>query len=209
MAIEEQIDFQKEAFALGFPGIITTHKETTFNYGLDILAIKKINFKLDLYGGMGFFRNKFNFSKYYNYQLLNPGDSIPLGLATKNYVYSLLRVPLGINYYLKSFKSKKISLSMENILNFSFLQIYNGAKTSFNFKNKMKKFKFYGDNFLIKINLEQCIKSSNCLMISPYIRIFNLYNHNDPVLYQNRASTYIRWVDAIGLSMQYSFNLKK
>lgn len=204
-----QIDFQKESYALGFPNVVKEHRKTVFNYGLDMLAIKKVNSKVDLYTGVGFFRNKFNLSRYYNHQLLNPSnDSTPLGLATKNYAYYLLRIPLGINLYLMSFGNTKISLSTDNVLNFSFLQIYNSTQTFYNSHNKLKKFKFYGDNILISLNIQYYMNGGRSLVISPYVRVFNLYNHNDPVFYNNDRLNYVRWVDAIGLSMGYFFNQK-
>jgi hypothetical protein len=207
--MQGQIDFQKESYALGFPNVVKEHRETVFNYGFDMLAIKKVNSKIDLYAGVGFFRNKFSFSRYYNHQLLNPSnDSTPLGLATKNYAYYLLRIPIGINFYLMSLGNTKISLSTENVLNFSFLQIYNSTQTLYNSQNKLKVFKFYGDNILIRLNIWHYINGGRSLVISPYFRIFNLYNHNDPVFYNNDRLNYVRWVDAIGLSTGYFFNKK-
>jgi hypothetical protein len=209
--IQGQEDFQNETFAIGEPnGGVATHKSTAFNYGADMLAIKKTKSKINIYGGVGFFRNKFNFTKRYDHRLLNPGiDSSLLGTSTKNYVYSLLRFPLGIDLLLKTHKNKNFSLSVENIFNFSFLQTYNGGKPFPNANSKLRKFKFYGYNLLFRANLTQNLKNGHDISISPYLRVFNLYNHTDPVLYQDETGNYIRWIDAVGLSVLCSFQLKK
>ena len=212
--IAGQIDLQKEFFAPGgfFGGLPSFHKAAPFNYGIDVLAFKKnIKGKTSLYGGIGYFRNRFNFRKPYDHQLLNPEvDSIPIGTVTQNYVYSLLRFPFGLDFNLTARTGKEISLSIENIFNCSFLQTYNGSKPFPNANNKFRRFRFYGYNLLIEANLKQLInhKTDCYIIISPYVRIFNLYNHNDPVLYKDEIRNYIRWIDAIGLSVQYSFKLK-
>ena len=95
-----QSDFQKADFKDNkFPFEFKEHTATQLNWGTDLLIEKYLTDKLSVYIGAGYFRNKFNFKWQYDHQLLNSGrDSIPIGTSTKNYIFHLLRFPIGANY---------------------------------------------------------------------------------------------------------------
>jgi hypothetical protein len=152
-----QLDFQKADFnSASFPFEFKEHKNTSANFGLDVLIEKSITKKLSIYGGVGYFRNRFNFQRRYDHVLLNFGrDSVPIGTSTRNYDFLLLRIPVGIIYNISAAKKVALSIGIENIINFSFKQIYNGTKPFPEANNEYTKFNYYGNSVLVFLQVSK------------------------------------------------------
>ena len=206
-----QSDFQKADFKDAyFPFEFKQHSSTATNWGIDLLIEKEIHTNWDVYAGIGYFRNKFNFKRAYNHQLLNAGrDSLPIGTSTTNYVFHLLRYPIGISYRILKNSKYDFNLGLEVITNFSFQQVYNGRKPFPNANNKYSKFNYYGNSILFFCRISRQVSRSSFLQIEPNIRVLNIYKRKDPFLFETNSKPYSRTVDAIGLSLKYSFAFNK
>ncbi len=205
-----QSDFQTADFKdIRFPYEFKKHSTTTVNWGADLLIGKEMLINWNVYIGIGYFRNKFNFKRAYDHKLLNPGtDSIQLGTSTTDYVFNLLRIPIGINYIISKKDKYKIDMGIENVFNFSLQQVYNGAKPFPNSNNKYSKFKYYGNSILVLVRISKEVYRNSYLILSPYIRILNIYKRKDPFLFEHNSTPYSRSFDATGISLIHSFNLK-
>jgi len=209
--VSVQSDFQKADFKdISFPYEYKKHSTTTINFGIDALIEKEITKKITAYIGAGYYRNKFTFSRFYDHRLLNIGtDSILIGTGTRNYTFHLLRWPVGIYYQLVKINKYALNFGLENIVNFSFQQVYNGSKPFPNANNKLSKFQYFGNSILVNINIEKKNTQNSFLQFGPYIRLFNTYKRKDPILFDYTDKNYSRGFDAIGLSIKYSFTSKK
>jgi hypothetical protein len=209
--IAAQLDFQKADFKdINFPFDFKEHKITTINFGMDLLIEKEITNEWGIYGGIGYYRNKFKFKRAYDHTLLNIGtDSIPIGTSTNDYTFALVRCPIGILYKLITRNKHAFHLGMENIVNFSFQQTYNGSKPFPNANNKYSKFQYYGNSTILFVEVSRHLNQNSFLELAPYIRMSNIYKRKDPFLFENSSNFYSRFFDAIGLSLKYSFNYKK
>lgn len=205
-----QSDFQKADFKdVSFPFDYKRHSTTTINFGIDALIEKEITKQITAYLGAGYYRNKFTFSRFYDHRLLNIGtDSILIGTGTRNYIFHLFRLPLGISWQFVKEDKHTFSLGLENIVNFSFQQAYNGAKPFPTANNKYSGFRYYGNSILISISGMKRISSASFLELSPYVRVLNIYKRKDPILFDNTTKAYTRNFDGVGLSIIYSFTTK-
>lgn len=207
--ISLQSDCQKANFKSIPPDTTIRHSTTTLNWGFDLLSEKYLTKNLGIYLGIGYYKNTFNFIRGYDHELLNIGtDSIGIYTRTHNYTYHLFRVPVGFTYSFKKQKKYLFSISVEDILNFSFKQVYNGAKPFPNANNKYSNFKYYGNSVLLLFRVSKQLSSSSFLQLAPYIRVSNIYQKKDKFLYEYDTKPYSRFFDAIGLSVEYSFNPK-
>ncbi len=204
--ISLQSDFQKADFKDNqFPFEFKEHTATQLNYGIDLLFDKYLTDKLSVYIGAGYFRNKFNFKKFYDHRLLNIGtDSIPLGTATRNYIYHFIRFPVGVDYTIISTKKETYKIGGEIIFNCSFQKIYNGGKPFPNANNKLSKFQYSGNTINLFATVAIPINSNSFFEIEPYIRIYDIYK-KDKVFYENPSENITHSFDALGLSLKYSF----
>ncbi|MDQ6843299.1 MAG: hypothetical protein M3Z92_02955 [Bacteroidota bacterium] len=205
--ISLQSDFQKADFKdARFPFEFKEHTATQLNYGIDLLIDKYLTDKLSVYIGAGYFRNKFNFKKFYDHQLLNIGtDSIPLGTATRNYIYNLIRFPLGVAYTIISTKKKTYKIGAEIIFNCSFQKIYNGGKPFPSANNKLSKFQYSGNTINLFATVAIPINSNLFFEIEPYVRLYDTFK-KDKVFYENPSENITHNFDALGLSLKYSFS---
>lgn len=210
-SISFQSDFQKADFKDNrFPFEFKEHTATQLNWGIDLLIEKYLTNKLSVYIGAGYFRNKFNFKRQYDHQLLNNGrDSIPIGTSTNNYMFHLLRFPIGANYQILKKNKYDFILGLENVVNFSFQQIYNGRKAFPEATNKYKGFNYYGNTVLLFAGISKHVSHSSLLQLGPYLRLLNIYKRKDLFLYESNRKPYIRAFDAVGLSLKYAFNCKQ
>ncbi|MEP7251994.1 MAG: outer membrane beta-barrel protein [Ginsengibacter sp.] len=209
--ISFQSDFQKADFKDNrFPFEFKEHTATELNWGIDVLAEKEIFNKWSIYFGVGYFRNRFNFERAYDHQLLNSGrDSLPIGTSTKNYTFHLLRFPIGVSYRLLEKNKYDFKLSIENVINFSFQQVYKGRKAFPGATNKYSAFRYYGNTILLSGGVSKRLSPSSLLQIGPCVRLLNIYKRNDIFLYENKLKPYIRALDGIGLSLKYATNFKQ
>ena len=193
-----QLDMQKaeETFTWG----TKVHKANTVNFGLDALIKYKVE-KFSFYTGIGFFRNRLNIKRGYDHQALNIGrDSLPIGTNTKNYNYSLLKLPLGLIFEILRTKKVHYSIGAEFINNFSFRRKYNGAIPFEGANTVYNGFNYFGNS----VNLFTSISKKN-IELEPYVRIYNIYK-KDRFLKENENEKITRYFDAIGISILYSFN---
>lgn len=209
--ISFQSDFQKAAFKdIRFPFEFKEHTATQVNWGIDLLIEKSLSDRLSVYIGAGYFRNKFNFKRQYDHQLLNDGrDSIPIGTSTNNYIFHLLHFPIGANYQVLKRNKYDFILGIENVVNFSFQQVYNGKKAFPEARNKHNGFNYYGNTILLFAGISKHLSHSSLFQFGPYLRLLNIYKRKDLFLYESNHKPYIRTFDAIGLSLKYAFNCKQ
>ena len=205
--ISFQSDFQKDDFKdIRFPFEFKEHTATQLNYGLDLLFKRCITDKLGVYVGAGYFRNKYNFKKFYDHHLLNIGtDSIPLGTATRNYIYHFIRFPVGVDYTIISTKKETYKIGGEIIFNYSFRKIYNGRKPFPDANNKLSELQYSGYAINLFATVSIPISSSSFFELEPYVRLYNTYK-KDKVFYENPSETNKHSFDAAGLSLKYSFS---
>ncbi|WP_276501264.1 hypothetical protein [Terrimonas pollutisoli] len=209
--VSVQSDFQKADFKdASFPFDYKRHSTTTINFGIDALIEKEITKQITAYIGAGYYRNKFTFSRFYDHRLLNIGtDSILIGTSTRNYTFHLLRCPVGIYYQLIKLNKYALNFGLENIVNFSFQQAYNGAKPFPTANNKYSGFRYYGNSILISISGMKRISPTSFLELGPYVRVLNIYKRKDPILFDYNTKFYSRNFDGIGFSIKYSFTPKR
>ena len=74
-----------------------------------------------------------------------------------------------------SFANYAIYLGIENIINFSFNQIYNGTKPFAEANNKLTKFDYYSNSILLFVRNTKNLSKSKQLQIEPYIMIAKTY----------------------------------
>lgn len=208
--ISLQSDLQKADFTdTQFPYEFKEHVTTELNWGIDLLREKKILNKCSLYFGIGYFRNKFNFKRAYDHQLLNSGtDSLPIGTSTNNYTFHLLRFPIGISYQLLKKNKYDFNLGIENVINFSLQQVYNGGKPFVGANDKYSRFSYYSNSVFFFGRISRRLSKNSFLQIEPYIRLLNIYKRKDPFLYESNSEPYKRIFDGMGLSLKYATNFK-
>jgi len=203
-----QSDFQNEKFKdVQYPFEYKNHSATQFNWGFDFLAEKE--FYKNFYGsiGVGYFKNKFNFQRAYNHLILNPGtDSVSIGTSTYNYTYNLIRFPFGISYQIKKNGDVSIRVGIEDCINFSFDQVYNGTKPFPGANNKIKKIDFFGNAILLFGLFTKSMSKNQFLKVQPYVRVVNLYANNKEILYENNSNNFLKTTDAVGVSIIFSVN---
>ena len=72
--ISLQSDFQKAEFKSIPPNTTTKHSTATLNWGIDLLFEKYITNNFSSYISFGYFKNKFDFKRGYDHELLNIGS---------------------------------------------------------------------------------------------------------------------------------------
>lgn len=204
--IAVQSDFQKATFKdTRFPYELKEHKASQINWGLDLLNENRIYNNWRVYFGIGYFRNKFNFERFYDHQLLNIGrDSFPIGTSTYDYTFHLLRIPMGLSFLILKKNEYDFSLAIEQAINFSFQQVYNGRMPFSGANNRYSKFKYYGNSILLVASISKSLSKNSLIHIEPYLRLLNIYQRKDPFLFENNSKPYSRIFDAIGVSLKCS-----
>jgi hypothetical protein len=205
-----QVDFQKDSFKeIPFPFGIKPHTSTAINWGIDLLIEKKASREISAYIGLGYFRNQFNFNRLYDHSLLNIGrDSFPVGTRTSNYLFHLLRLPVGATYKVLHKKNYHINLGIEGVVSFSFRQTYHGKDVFPNANHSYSRLDYYGGSIFLVSCISKQVAVNRSLEVQPYIRIWNMYRREDPFLYEPESKPHVRTFDAIGFSLKYSFNFK-
>ncbi len=202
--LKAPLQFERQEAAILYSWGTETQKKTAINFGIDGM-IKFNQKRLGLFTGLGFFRNKFNISRGYDHQALNPGrDSLPVGTKTKNYTYSILRFPIGIEYQILEKKHFMLKAGAEYYLNFSFRRKYNGATPYQGANTAYNGFSNFGSSLNIFFTLSNP-SSKMDIGIEPFVRIYNRYN-KDRFFNEKENENIIRTFDAIGISLKYSFN---
>lgn len=208
LRIPIQVEFQKEIIKSASISLQKEQKATVLNYGIDAIVQKTVFQQISLYAGVGYFRNKFDFKRFYNHQLLNIGrDSIPLGTSTRNYVYNFLRFPIGMIYQIKTTRKNLCQIGGEIIFNYSFEKIYNGGKPFPEANNKISDFQFSGNSLILYATIAIHVNGSSFLELEPYLRIYHTYK-KDKVLCEIPSESKKTSFDALRLMIKYSLNLK-
>jgi hypothetical protein len=200
-----QYDLQRAEIPFSFGTEV--QKAEAINFGIEALINYKIR-KASIYTGVGFFRNRFNIKRGYDHQALNIGrDSLPIGTSTKNYTYSLLRLPLGFNLEILQIKNTRIGIGAEHFFNFSFRRKYNGAVPFEGANTVYNGVNYFGNSFNFFINLTRSLqKSKSIVEIEPYVRIYNNYK-KDRFLKEKENENVVRSMDAFGVGIRYYFTL--
>jgi hypothetical protein len=206
--IPVQIEFQKQNIAFPIVFVPKEQTATVFNYGIDVLAKKRFGKKESAYAGIGYFRDKFGFKKFYDHQLLNAGtDSLSIGTTTRNYIYNLIRFPLGFSYKVASNKNTEYKIGGEFILNYFFQKVYNGGRPFPSANNKVASFQYSGCSLNVFTGISIPIASYSLLELEPYVQVYHTYKQ-DKILYEDPNKTVKKVFDAIGLSFKYSLTFK-
>ncbi|MBI1780982.1 MAG: hypothetical protein HYR66_06380 [Sphingobacteriales bacterium] len=182
-------------------------KQKYFIHGEQVDALMSYNTRnFMLYSGIGFFRNRFNIKRGYDHQALNLGrDSLPIGTETNNYIYSILRLPIGIGYQVMQNKKLSLDIGAEYLFNFSFRRKYNGAIPFTGANTTYKGFTNFGNSLHVFISASKTI-SKKTISLEPFIRIHNRY-HKDRFFNEKENESISRNFDAFGISFKYSFTL--
>lgn len=204
--ISSQLDFQKSSFKNSqFPFEYKEQTSQKINWGLDVLAERKLSKSWYLNGGLGYYKNTFNFKRAYDHRLLNAGtDSIPIGTSTNNYTFHLLRFPIGIGYQVYKNNRYLFNVGLEHIVNFSFAQNYNGSKAAPDASTTRHKFEYYGNSVVLIGRITKASTKSRQIHLEPYIRVLNFYNDKNDVLFEYGSKPVTRYIDAFGLSIKFS-----
>lgn len=204
-----QADFQKEKIRFSPLRFKEVQHATVLNYGIDLIGETEILKKINSYIGVGYFRNKFDFKRSYAHQLLNSGDSLGIGTYTSNYIYHILRFPVGLSYQLKANNEVTYKVGAELIINYTFQKKYNGGKPFAGANTKISDFKYWGNSTLFYATIRIPLNKNSLLDFTSYIRIANIYK-KDEILYEDPSESIKSNFDAIGLAITYIFNsLKK
>lgn len=197
--------FDKQKAEIPFSWGTEVQKAKAFNFGVDALINLKAK-KFSFYTGVGFFRNRFNIKRGYDHQALNDGrDSLPIGTSTKNYNYSIFRLPLGIGYQVLHKEKWTLAIGAEQLFNFSFRRKYNGA-TPFEGANTVYKgFTNFGNSINAFVSISKT-STNHSITIEPFVRIYNKYK-KDRFLKEKETENITRYFDALGISIRYSFTL--
>lgn len=199
--IRVPIQFEQQKADVSTPFGVKEVRGNTVNFGADALFGYTVK-KVELYAGMGYFRNRVNIRREYDHQALNPGiDSIPLGTEALNYTYSLFRIPTGLSYSVTKKGNTDLRVGIEHFFNFSFRRKYNGAVPFSGAKNTNSNFTYFGNstNLLVNLKFQQT-------EIGAFLRVFNSYK-KDKYLKENENEAVIRYIDAFGINLKYSFTL--
>lgn len=181
-------------------------KTEVTNFGLDMLLNYRIR-GFEVYLGVGYFRDRFNIKRGYDHQALNIGrDSIPLGTATKNYTYSLVRFPIGLQFQPLKFKKLLIGVGTEYFFNFRFRRIYNGRLPFSGANNVYKGVDFFGNSLHLLVNVSKPIHNIHLLKVEPFIQICNSYK-KDRFLMEKENEKVTGNFDAYGIAVSYSLKL--
>lgn len=193
------IQYEKQIANISTPFGVREARANAINFGTDILLVYSVK-KIDFYGGVGYFRNKFNIRREYDHRALNAGsDSIPLGTEALNYSYALLRTPTGFTHIVFKKGKTQVQLGVEHIFNFSFRRKYNGAVPFNGARNTNTQFSYFGNsaNLLANLKVQQ-------IEFGAFVRVLNNYKM-DRFLKENENETVVRYLDAFGISVLYSF----
>lgn len=203
LRVPVQIEFQKEDVDVAFNSPNYT-KATAINYGIDVLAEKQLAKKINAYIGVGYFRNRFNIRRFYDHQQLNTGiDSIPISTYALNYIYHLIRFPLGTTYNIGAVRKTMCKIGGEFIFNYSFKRTYNGGTPFPNANNKISEFKYSGNSIILFTCFVIPVNNQKTFELEPYIRIYNSHK-KDEILFENPSQTISHIFDAFGISFKYS-----
>jgi len=205
-----QTDFQSATFAdTQYPFTKKEFSTTQLNWGSDFLLGYEFNKNIHGEIGLGYFRNKFNFQRLFNHSLLNAGrDSVGIGLSTKSYTFHLLRIPIGFYYNLIKKDKYSFALGIDNFINISLREKYDGPKTFPEAHNARNKFKYYGNSIVLFAILEKKLGSFYKVEFQPYIRLLNSYQIENDILYEPNSKLITDTFDAIGLSLNFPLHFK-
>ncbi|MGV3596044.1 MAG: hypothetical protein ACO1NK_12400 [Sediminibacterium sp.] len=199
--IRVPIQYEQQKADVSTPFGMREARANAVNFGTDVL-LGYTGRRVEFYGGVGYFRNRFNIRREYDHQALNIGtDSIPFGTEALNYTYSLLRTPIGFSYSVFKKGTTQVRLGIEHFFNFSFRRKYNGAVPFSGARNTSTQFSYFGNsaNLLLNLRIEQ-------MEFGAYVRMLNNYK-KDKFLKEDESETVMRYIDAFGISLTYSFSL--
>ncbi len=199
--IRVPVQFEQQKADVSTPFGVKEVRGNAVNFGADALLAYTVK-KVELYAGLGYFRNRVNIRREYDHRALNPGiDSIPLGTEALNYTYSLFRIPTGLSYSVIKKGNSDLRIGIEHFFNFTFRRKYNGAVPFSGAKNTNTNFTYFGNSANLLVNLK--FKQTE---IGAFLRVFNSYK-KDKYLKENENETVARSIDAFGINLKYSFTL--
>ena len=179
-------------------------KGTAINFGVDGLIAFNLTNRLSFYTGLGYFRNRFNIKRPYYHQLINPGtDSLPILLLTKNYTYSLIRIPLALECKLKESQKLNLSVGLEHYFNISFKQKYNGSKPFQGANASYTSLKYFGNSIHLLFSISFGGTSNKVFALQPYTRVLYAYKE-DGFLFDRIPEHNKKYFDAIGVAFKYN-----
>jgi hypothetical protein len=200
-----QKEFQRAGFTeLRFPFLYKEHYATQLNFGLDVMLKKNLAKKMELNFGLGFFNQRFNFRRLFDYYELNSAiDSSGLGVSTKYYTYKLLRLPIGVNYIISNKKGLKIQLGLENIIAFKISEVYQAPAPLPVTIIKKNNFAFFNNGIMFNAVFTKQIKN-NQFSVAPFTRLANFTQIYNPILFETRQQLQVNYFDAFGINILYT-----
>jgi hypothetical protein len=196
-----QLEFQKAVITYGRYEI---QKNTAVNFGLEAALEKSVSPRLFFSIGAGYFRQRFNIRRLYDHQALNRGtDSLPFATRTSNYNYHLLRLPIGVRYFLSDLRGGT-SVGITYVPAFSLFSRYNGGKIFPGANQQENRFRFFSHSLNLSASIPVYRQSLGQLNIEPYIRIFHNYK-KDGIFFEKETETVSRNFDAVGVVLAYQF----
>ena len=139
--------------------------------------------------------------------LVNPFLYITPRSQRGNYIYNLVRFPLGIIYEIKTTSKSVYKIGAEIILNYSFQKIYNGGKPFPNANNKISDFQYSGNSVIVFTSIGIQITSYSLLELEPYLRIYHTHK-KDQILFEDPKESIKNSFDALGVIIKYPLTIQ-
>jgi hypothetical protein len=126
------------------------------------------------------------------------------------YRYSLLQLPLRINYRIKQWGKTELSAGATNFFNFTYHQRYRRS-------DQLSRFYFFSNAVQVHARLRHRLKGKWHIGIEPSLQVYNQWKKDD-VLYdfyadfqqprQPGITVYNKqWLDAVGMALSVSYKL--
>jgi hypothetical protein len=165
--------------------------------------------KLSAEAGIGISTAVFNIVRGYNTRYMGSLLSY-LAPTNPNYRYSLLQLPLRLNYRVKQFKKADCMVGVSNTFNFTFKQHYGR-------KDKMTQFYFFSNSMQLHARVRYQVGHKIYLGAEPTVQVFNQWKKDEIVFdygsgfQQPRPAGVARYnkqfFDAAGIALSFSYQL--
>jgi hypothetical protein len=184
-------------------------KNHSFQWGCNLGYEYFIKDKLSAELGVGFSTAIFNIVRGYNTRYMGSLLSY-LPATNPNYRYSLLQLPLRLNYRVKQFPKADCMIGVSNFFNFTWKQHYGR-------RDKMTQFYFFSNAVQLHARLRYKVGPKAYLGAEPTVQVFNQWKKDEIVFdygsgfQQPRPEGVARYnkqfFDAVGIALSFSYQL--
>ena len=186
----------------GPPGTRGNFSDQNFNYGLELLYSKKLNTHIDAVLGIGYALAKSKIKRVYNRRFWNDYNAILT--YTDKVKYSLLRIPVVLDYLFNSHNKMTITVGTSVNINFTFMQNYGYKHFS---ADRLWRFYFFGFSNDIHIGFKTKLSKGKYLEIQPFLRLHETWR-KDNVLFEKKDQYHNLRFNSAGLMLLYKFSFK-